>query len=150
MLYCLCDILGSVLPKVLLTGIIIYMAEIIENELEKPKKFFTLFTIVNVFVFLLVIFASVYFLYFKKNFQFMVETSCDKDREQCFERDCTNPDDCPPNGLTSFKRYSIKASDFKYCGNEDCTVACETQLIKCAEIKCIKDSETGWEELCFK
>lgn len=120
-----------------------------EENVEKPKKFFTLFTIINIFIFLGVIFASFYFFYFKKNYNFFVEVACDPTQSQCFKRDCSDPDNCPPNGLETFKRYSIKASDFKYCENEDCSVACESGQIKCDEIKCIKDSETDWEELCF-
>ena len=120
-----------------------------EKDFEKPKKFFTLFTIANIAIFLVVIISNIYFLYIKKDFPFLVETTCDKNIEQCFERDCTNPDDCPPNGFTAFKRYSIKASDFKYCANEDCKDACESGQIKCTQVTCIKDSETSWEQLCF-
>lgn len=120
-----------------------------EETLEKPKKFFTLFTIINILIFVSVIGVNFYFLFFKKDFPFFVEVSCDEAREQCFKRDCSNPDDCPPNALSTFKRYSIKANDFKYCANEDCTEACATGQIKCTQIKCIKDSETDWQELCF-
>ena len=120
-----------------------------ESGLQKQKKFFTLFTTINIAIFLIVIISSFYFLFLKKDFQFLVETNCDKNKEQCFERDCTNPDDCPPNNLTVFKRYSLKASDFKYCTNEDCAEACETHKIKCAEVKCINSNETGWEQLCL-
>ena len=120
-----------------------------EAEFVKPKNFFTLFTIINITIFITVIVSNFYFFYFRKNFQFLVETSCDKSKEQCFERDCTNPDDCPPNGLSVFKRYSLKASDFQYCKDENCQEACESGQIKCTQVKCIKDSETGWQDLCF-
>ncbi|MEI8270609.1 MAG: hypothetical protein WCG45_04520 [bacterium] len=120
-----------------------------ETNLEKLKNFFSLFAVLNTLLFLMVIVVNIYFLYFKKDFQFLIEVSCDKTIEQCFERDCTNLDDCPPSGLSTFKRYSLKASDFKYCANEDCKKACEGGQIKCNEIKCIKDSETSWEQVCF-
>ena len=92
---------------------------------------------------LAVITVSFYSFYFKKNYDFIVETPCDATKEECFQRDCTNPDDCPPNGLSSFKRYSLNANDFAKCENEDCTKACESGAIKCEQIKCAVDTETG-------
>jgi hypothetical protein len=89
------------------------------------------------------ILVSFYFFYFKKNYDFIIESPCDTTKEECFVRDCTNPDDCPPNGLSEFKRFSLKASDFKYCPNEDCTEVCETGQIKCEQIKCTEDPAMG-------
>jgi hypothetical protein len=90
--------------------------------------------------------VSFYSFYFNKNYDFIVETACDPAKEECFERDCTNPDDCPPNGLSDFKRYSLNAGDFKMCENEDCTLACETALIECIQLECVEDPE--WGEYC--
>jgi hypothetical protein len=92
---------------------------------------------------LAVIASSFYSLYFKKNYEFVVETSCNPEVDICFERDCTNPDDCPPNQLEDFKRYNLNAADFAKCENEDCTVACETGLIKCDQITCTPDELLG-------
>jgi len=92
---------------------------------------------------LIVVAYSFFYLFFKKDFSFIVETSCDSTREECFSRDCSNPDNCPPNGLSNFKRYSLKASDFKYCQNEDCTGVCETGEIKCEPIKCSENVDLG-------
>ena len=116
------------------------------TKTENKHNIFLYFIFACCFI---VIASSFYFFYLKKDFQFLIETTCDKNKEQCFERDCTNPDDCPLNGLSVFKRYSLKASDFKYCENEDCTLACETGKVKCTQIKCINDTETGWEQLCL-
>ena len=38
----------------------IFMAEIAEADIEKPKKFFTLFTVVNIAVFLIVVISNIY------------------------------------------------------------------------------------------
>ena len=114
-----------------------------DEEKEKPKKFLTPFTIINILLFLSAIGSSFYFFYIRKDFNFIVEIPCDTTKEQCFQRDCTNPDDCPPNGLSDFKRYSLKASDFKYCKNEDCTSVCENGEIKCEQITCTEDPEVG-------
>jgi hypothetical protein len=89
------------------------------------------------------ILVSFYFFYFKKDYDFIVEVACDPSVEVCFQRDCSNPDDCPPNGLSDFKRFSLKASDFKMCENEDCTIACKTGTIKCEPIECEEDEEMG-------
>lgn len=87
--------------------------------------------------------SSFYFFYYQKNYNFIVETQCDTTKETCFQRDCTNPDDCPPNGLSDFKRYSLNAGDFAKCQNEDCTTACETGSVKCEQIECAEDLEAG-------
>ena len=88
---------------------------------------------------LISIFVSFYFFYFKKDYNFLVETKCDPKTETCFYRDCSNPDDCPPNGLSYYKQYNVKAYDFKSCENEDCTKACNENLISCEQISCTKD-----------
>ncbi|NVN96740.1 hypothetical protein HXX01_00610 [Candidatus Nomurabacteria bacterium] len=110
---------------------------------EKPKKLLTPFTIINIVLFIAVISNCFYFFYIKKDFNFIVETSCDLSKEQCFARDCTNLDDCPPNGLSLFKKYSLKANNFKYCLNEDCKAACESGQIKCDVIPCVNNPEIG-------
>lgn len=92
---------------------------------------------------LIAVVVSFYFFYFKKDYNFIVETACDTSKETCFQRDCSNPDDCPPNGLSDFKRYSLNAGDFNKCENEDCTNACENGTIKCEPIKCTEDLEVG-------
>jgi hypothetical protein len=96
----------------------------------------------NIFLYILLagviiaILSSFYFFYFKKDYDFIVETKCNPETETCFYRDCTNPDDCPPNGLSYYNTYTLKASDFKMCENEDCTVACTTGAISCSKTEC--------------
>ncbi len=111
-----------------------------ENEQKKPKTWLMQTLIICC---LLSIVVSFYFFYYKKDFDFIVEVTCDKTKETCFERDCSNPDDCPPNGLSDFKRYSLKASDFDKCKNEDCASVCASGEIKCTAVKCEPDTETG-------
>jgi hypothetical protein len=85
---------------------------------------------------LISIISSFYFFYFKKNYDFIVETSCNPETETCFYRDCINPDDCPPNNLSYYNEYTIKAGDFQNCVNEDCTEACKASAIDCIKTKC--------------
>lgn len=92
---------------------------------------------------LVAILSAFYFFYYKKDYNFIVEVACDPSKETCFQRDCSNPDDCPPNQLSDFKRYSLNAGDFNKCENEDCTNACETGSIKCEPIECAEDEEMG-------
>lgn len=87
--------------------------------------------------------VSFYFFYYKKDYDFIIEVPCDALKEQCFQRDCSNPDDCPPNGFSDFKRYSLSAGDFRRCENENCANACETGTIKCESIECVEDLEMG-------
>lgn len=89
------------------------------------------------------IFSAFYFFYFQQNYAFVVEVACDTSKETCFQRDCTNPDDCPPNGLGDFKRYYLNAADFEMCENEDCAVACETGAIECELAECEEVPEYG-------
>jgi len=109
----------------------------------EPKKLFSPFSIFALVVFSSAIISNFYFFYFQKNYEFIVESPCDTDKEECFQRDCSNPDDCPPNGLSDFKRYSLNANDFQYCVDEDCTEACESSQIKCEQIACTPDEEFG-------
>lgn len=111
--------------------------------LEEPKSEHNFFLYALLLGCLVAIGSSFYFFYYQKDYNFIVETTCDNTKETCFVRDCTNPDDCPPNQLSSFKRYSLNAGDFKMCENEDCTVACETGVIKCAQIECAEDLAAG-------
>ena len=113
------------------------------DQLSRIKKIFTPFTIINIILFLTVILSSIYFFYYKKDFYFVMEEPCDLNQEECFIRDCSNPDNCPPNGLSEFKRYYISAKDFKHCYKEDCLSACQNKQIKCRAIKCIPSEEMG-------
>ena len=92
---------------------------------------------------LVTVVATFYFFYYKKDYDFIVEVACDTSKETCFQRDCSNPDDCPPNGLSDFKRYSLQAADFAMCENEDCASICETGSIKCEPIECSEDETIG-------
>ncbi len=92
---------------------------------------------------LTIISISFYFFYYKKDYDFLVEVACDPTQETCFQRDCSDPDNCPPNGLSDFKRYSLNAADFRMCENEDCKNVCENGIIKCEQVECSADLETG-------
>lgn len=109
----------------------------------KQKKILTPFTIISAILFTTALLGSFYFFYIKKDFDFIVESPCDTNKEQCFIRDCTNPDNCPPNGLSEFKRYTLKARDFQYCQDEDCTSVCESGQIQCTPVQCTEDPEVG-------
>lgn len=112
-------------------------------EIEKEKRKHNIFLIILLGGVVISIVSSFYFFYFKKDFDFIVEISCDPEKEICYERDCTNPDDCPPNQLSNFKRYTLSANDFKYCKDEDCTLVCENNEIECTEVECVPDEEMG-------
>lgn len=91
----------------------------------------------------LVIASSFYNFYYKKNFDFIIETACDGENEECIYRDCTNPEDCPANQLSIFKRYILNAGDFANCPNEDCKALCEDGGIECELLPCEESEEYG-------
>ena len=80
--------------------------------------------------------SSFYFFYFKKDYDFNVETKCDPHTQTCFYRDCSLEGNCPPNNLSYYKQYTIKARDFAQCKNEDCTDICMSGGIQCIETQC--------------
>lgn len=90
-----------------------------------------------------VIVVAFYNFFFQKNYDFIVEIACDPITEVCLERDCANPEDCPPNQLTLFKRYALNADDFKLCENEDCTNVCMSGIIECELLECVEDPDYG-------
>jgi hypothetical protein len=109
------------------------------EEIKENKKI-NYFMILIIISCLVVIFSAFYFYFFKKDFDFIVEVPCNTEEEQCFIRSCDFIE-CPPNNLSSFKRYSLKARDFKFCENENCELACETNLINCELIPCEENLE---------
>jgi len=92
---------------------------------------------------LAVIIGAFYFFYYKQDYDFIVEVPCDISKETCFQRDCSEPDSCPPNELSDFKRYAISAGDFQVCENENCANVCENKIIKCEPLECTEDIIMG-------
>ena len=83
---------------------------------------------------------SFYSFFFKKDYNFTVETKCNPEIETCFFRDCeNNPDICPPNNLSYYHQYIVKASDFKYCSDDDCAKFCYSHFRRCTKIECTED-----------
>jgi len=113
-----------------------------ENIEKRHPNYFLVFVFLSLF---LVVFSAFYNLYFKKDYDFLVETSCDNSIENCFYRDCS-VEECPPNNLSLYKQYHMRAYDFEKCENEDCTNLCTTTNL-CTQVLC---SEQDIEEgLCL-
>jgi hypothetical protein len=87
--------------------------------------------------------STAYKFLFAKNYDFVVEAPCNTATSTCFTRDCSNPDDCPPNGLSNYRVFNIKAADFEKCSDNSCLNECASGKISCKEIKCgeSKDDE---------
>lgn len=84
---------------------------------------------------LLTILSVFYFFFYQKSYEMTVETSCDPATEQCFYRDC-EAEECPPNQLTYYSQYTIRASDFAFCEKENCHDLCKNTGSPCVEIQC--------------
>ncbi len=93
-------------------------------------------TIIILLSFLIAIGANFYKYYYTKNYDYLLEAKCDPAIEKCFERDCTNPDDCPPDGLSDYKEFNIKAYDFPKCSDKSCEKECSLGVISCTQTIC--------------
>lgn len=73
---------------------------------------------------------------FAKEYYFHVEAPCDSSTNICYVRDCE--DYCPPNGLSEYTVYEIKAIDYVSCHDNSCTNVCTESATsnKCGEIEC--------------
>jgi len=90
----------------------------------------------------LVVIVTGYIFIIKRDYSFIIESSCDPTSQTCFHRDCSNPDDCPPNGLSNYQIYEVKAVDFPRCSDNSCP-ECQMKSISCISVAC--DSEVGDE-----
>lgn len=110
-----------------------------EEESKAHNKFLNILVISS----LVVINVCFYVFYYQKDYDFIVETQCDPAKETCFYRDCSIDGECPPNNLSYYNSYTIKAKDFKTCENEDCTQVCTTKQIECVKTECTEDDITS-------
>lgn len=87
------------------------------------------------------ILSNFYKYYFTKDYDYLVEAKCNPSVESCFSRDCSNPDDCPPNGLSIYKEFYVKAYDFSKCKDNSCEQECASGLITCTPVPCGESPE---------
>ena len=111
--------------------------------MEKAKDSVFVKSLVDVFIltFLFAIGVSFYRYYHLKDYSYSVEAVCDPTTEICFSRDCSNSSDCPPNQLSFYKEYRVKAYDFPLCEDDSCSVVCALGSIECNFVQC--DQEAG-------
>jgi hypothetical protein len=81
----------------------------------------------------------------KMDYDFVVEAPCDAGHDTCFSRDCS-VEECPPNGLESYRVFVVPANEFSRCTNDSCLAECSSQAIACTEIVC-GDSE---DDICVQ
>lgn len=86
----------------------------------KLNVFNTILISLFAFLFFFTITHSLYTIYFDKNFDYLIESPCDPNSEKCFQRDCTNPGDCPPNNLSVYKEFYLTARYFSECTDNFC------------------------------
>ena len=79
--------------------------------------------------------------FIEKQYDFVVESSCNPDSETCFYRDCSVEGDCPPNGLELYKTYVVSAADFKQCSDNSCETQCADGSIECELVACGSSEE---------
>lgn len=111
-------------------------------EAVKKSRVNTVLVIVFFLLFFSAIGSTFYKYLYTKNYDYLIEASCDSTIEQCFVRDCENdPDSCPPNSLSVYTQYYVNAEDFNHCADNSCQKECESGAIQCERIMC--DTEAG-------
>ena len=110
--------------------------------LEKNPKFNWFLWLISISC-LAVILGAFYFFYYQKSYDFIVKVACDPAIETCIQIECESIEECPPDGISYFKRYSLNANDFQKCEGEDCTYVCENELIECELLECEEAPEFG-------
>lgn len=93
------------------------------------------FLAVVVFALVVPLGAAFYRYYYTQNYDYIVEAPCDPAKEVCYTRDCSS-DECPPNGLSNYKVFSVKAYDFPKCSDNSCEKECEKGMIACVSVPC--------------
>lgn len=76
-----------------------------------------------------------------RNYDFVTEAECNPETENCFYRDCSEEDACPPNGLEYYRVFTTSALDFRTCLTNSCLRKCTSGEIACEELVC--DAEAG-------
>lgn len=70
--------------------------------------------------------------YLTSNYDMIIEMPCNQTIEECEYRPCGNDHtQCGPNNSSHYKKYSIKAYDFKVCPSNTCQMECLTGQIRC-------------------
>ena len=111
--------------------------------MESVKKHWAHRALAALFIltFILAIGFCFYHYFYTQNYDYLVEASCDPNSENCFYRDCDLlPEECPPNQLSFYTQYQLKAYDFKTCADNSCKKECEGGVIACEKIVCGSDS----------
>jgi len=88
---------------------------------------------------------SMYKNYILKDYLFFAEASCDTAMNECYVRSCEVEDDCPPNGLTTFRSFQLPASQFKFCTDNSCLNICPSEAYACEELLCSDQEDYSCE-----
>lgn len=89
--------------------------------------------------------TSLYTYLFAKNYDFLIEASCDAATQQCYVRDCSTGD-CPPNNLSAYVVYSVPASVFSSCADNACSNICAGWNSPCKAIPCSSQTDIECSE----
>ena len=79
---------------------------------------------------------SLYQNLYSKSFTFQVEMACNSETSECYSRMCQNDGDCPPNNLTTYRVFTLPASEFQKCSDNSCSNICSSEHNNCTEVLC--------------
>ncbi len=102
----------------------------------QQSKYSKLLVYIFLTLFLVALCSSFFTYLYSKDYDVVVEASCDQTKQSCYLRDCENTEECPPNNLSVYKIYQVKGYDYKACKDGTCLYECENGAIQCTEILC--------------
>jgi hypothetical protein len=105
-----------------------------------PRSDLVVITIIGALV-VIALAATAWFFLIQKNYNFVIETSCDPTTEKCFHRDCLADNSCPVDGLEDYGVYRISAKDFATCAGDSCELECKTGAASCVKEECGQSGE---------
>jgi hypothetical protein len=88
--------------------------------------------------------VSGYLYAYAKQYEYLVEAPCDSATHECYMRDCEE-EECPPNGLASYRLFAVPARLFPSCTDNGCLNVCLSEGSACRELKCSGDTESACE-----
>jgi hypothetical protein len=103
---------------------------------SKRGVFNTALTVIFSLSLVIAIGSNFYRYIYTKQYTFLVEAPCDATLEKCFHRACETSDDCPPNNLSVYKKYTLSGKDFSQCSDNSCKQECESNQIACSVVLC--------------
>ena len=128
-------------PPVFLFACICYKSDMDVKSSQPVPWIFWILLVSVIFV----VGQTLYIQTFSKDYLFFVEAPCDPAVNECYVRDCSILDECPPNDLATFRTFQLPASRFEYCSDNSCLNICPSETYFCEELPCSDQEDYSCE-----